>query len=156
MWCIGLALLCFDCPQDMPVMNIWYNFNMAERKNRIPVKTILVILTAILVCFVVQQNWNDILATLERLKETNIWILLLLLPEQLFMYYACGQIFFSYLACKNKKQIAKKDILRISTELNFVNHAIPAGGIGGLAFLTYRLKPFRVSAGQASFLYVFR
>ena len=44
----------------------------------------------------------------------------------------------------------------MATELNFINHAVPAGGIGGLAFLTYRLSPYRVSAGQASFLYIFR
>jgi hypothetical protein len=37
-----------------------------------------------------------------------------------------------------------------------VNHAVPAGGIGGLAYLTYRLKPYDISAGQASFLYIFR
>ena len=40
--------------------------------------------------------------------------------------------------------------------MNFVNHAVPAGGVGGLAYLTYRLKPFNVPAGQASFLYIFR
>lgn len=42
------------------------------------------------------------------------------------------------------------------SRLNFVNHAIPAGGIGGLAFLTYRLSWFGVTAGQTSFLYIFR
>ena len=73
------------------------------------------------------------------------------------MYFACGQIFFSYL--KHRRNVAKfsnKEILSISTELNFVNHAVPAGGIGGLAFLTYRLGEFGVTAGQASFLYIFR
>ena len=73
------------------------------------------------------------------------------------MYFECGQIFFSYL--KNRKtikQFSVKDIFLISTELNFVNHAVPAGGVGGLAYLTYRLKPYNVSAGQASFLYIFR
>ena len=54
------------------------------------------------------------------------------------------------------KKISRREKIRISTELNFVNHAIPIGGLGGLAFLTYRLLPFNVSAGQASFLYVFR
>jgi hypothetical protein len=33
---------------------------------------------------------------------------------------------------------------------------VPAGGLGGLAYLTYRLHPYNVTAGQASFLYVFR
>ena len=131
---------------------------MAKKKRSfISFRTILAILTAILVGYVIYQNWPDIIETVDDLQKTNIFILLLLIPEQLFMYFACGQIFFSYL--RNRKSIEKfsnNDILLISTELNFVNHAIPAGGIGGLAFLTYRLMPFNVSAGQASFLYVFR
>ncbi len=120
-------------------------------------RTVLLILTAVLVGYVIYQNWPDILETLNHLNEANVFVLLLLVPEQLFMYYACGQIFFSYL--KNRKNVVKftnGEILRISTELNFVNHAVPAGGLGGLAFLTYRLGPFGVSAGQASFLYIFR
>lgn len=103
------------------------------------------------------QNWADIVETMEHLRETNVFVLLLLIPEQLFMYYACGQIFFSYLKNQhNIKKIDSKEVLKISTELNFVNHAVPAGGIGGLAFLTYRLKSINVTAGQASFLYLFR
>ncbi len=120
-------------------------------------RTVLSVLTLILVIYVVYQNWPDIVETFHHLREANGFVLILLIPEQLFMYYACGQIFFSYL--RNKRDVKKfegKEILRISTELNFVNHAVPAGGIGGLAFLTYRLMPYGVTAGQASFLYVFR
>ena len=103
------------------------------------------------------QNWADILETLRHIREANGFVLMLLIPEQLFMYYACGQIFFSYLRHKkNVRRFENGEILRISTELNFVNHAIPAGGVGGLAFLTYRLMPYGVTAGQASFLYLFR
>lgn len=130
---------------------------MAIKKVTISFRTILSIATVGLVGYVVYQNWPDIVETWYHLRDANLFILLLLMPEQLFMYYACGQIFFSYL--KNRrdvKKFSKLEILKISTELNFVNHAIPAGGIGGLAFLTYRLSPFGVSAGQASFLYLFR
>ena len=131
---------------------------MAKKKHKlISFRAILSILTAVLVGYVVYQNWPDMVDTFHHLGETNLFVLLLLIPEQLFMYYACGQIFFSYL--KNQKNVQKfspKEILLISTELNFVNHAVPAGGLGGLAYLTYRLHPFNVSAGQASFLYVFR
>lgn len=141
---------------------MWYNRGMAKKKTAkkrafVSFRTVLMILTVILVGWVVYQNWPDMLDTFDHLQETNVFVLLLLVPEQLFMYYACGQIFFSYL--KNRKNVEKftdGEILRISTELNFVNHAVPAGGIGGLAFLTYRLGEYGVSAGQASFLYVFR
>ncbi len=130
---------------------------MAKKKSKFSFRTILSILTIFLVAYVVYQNWPDILDTLNHLQETNVFVLLLLIPEQLFMYYACGQIFFSYLRNrKNVQKFSNGEILRISTELNFVNHAIPAGGVGGLAFLTYRLMPYNVSAGQASFLYLFR
>ena len=128
-----------------------------KKRLKTSFKTFLIILTAILVGYVIYQNWPDILETLNHLQDTNVFVLLLLIPEQLFMYFACGQIFFSYLINrKNMKKFPNRTIMRISTELNFVNHAVPAGGIGGLAFLTYRLMPFGVSAGQASFLYVFR
>lgn len=128
-----------------------------NKKKWFSFRTVLMILTVILVGYVVYQNWPDMVETFHHLGETNVPVLLLLIPEQLFMYYACGQIFFSYLRHrKNVRQFTNKEILTISTELNFVNHAVPAGGIGGLAFLTYRLMPYGVSAGQASFLYLFR
>ena len=135
-----------------------YNCTMAKKKRKlISFRVVLSVATVILVGYVVYQNWPDIVDTFHHLSETNIFVLLLLVPEQLFMYYACGQIFFSYLKNqKNVEQFSGREILRISTELNFVNHAVPAGGLGGLAYLTYRLRPFNVSAGQASFLYVFR
>ena len=130
---------------------------MAKKRKWISFRTVLSILTAVLVGYVVYQNWPDMVDTFYHLSDTNIFVLLLLIPEQLFMYFACGQIFFSYLRTqKNVKKFSNKEILLISTELNFVNHAVPAGGLGGLAYLTYRLRPFGVPAGQASFLYIFR
>lgn len=128
-----------------------------KKKKKFSFRVILSILTLILVGYVIYQNWPDILDTVNHLQDTNVFVLLIMIPEQLFMYYACGQIFFSYLRNRcDVQSFSNKDIMLISTELNFVNHAIPAGGIGGLAYLTYRLLPFGVSAGQASFLYVFR
>ncbi len=130
---------------------------MAKKVKLFSFRTVLSVLTLILVAYVVYKNWPDIVDTFYHLDEANVLVLMLLVPEQLYMYYVCGQIFFSYL--KNRKDVKKfknKEILLISTELNFVNHAVPAGGLGGLAYLTYRLYPFGVSAGQASFLYLFR
>ena len=131
---------------------------MVKKKHKwFSVRMALWVLTVALVSWVVYKNWADIVDTFNHLGEANWLVLILLIPEQLFMYFACGQIFFSYLKHrKNVKKFTAGEIMRISTELNFVNHAVPAGGIGGLAFLTYRLGMYNVSAGQASFLYVFR
>lgn len=126
---------------------------MAKKPFKLSVRWILTVITIGLVAFAIYQNWNDIVEASKHIPEANVFILLLLIPEQLFMYYACGKIFFSYLG---RKAITQKELGRVSLELNFVNHAVPAGGFGGLAFLTWRLKQFGVSAGQASFLYIFR
>lgn len=125
--------------------------------KKISFRTVLSVLTTALVAYLIYANWPDIVEATSHLKETNIFVLLLLIPEQIFMYYACGQIFFSYIkGRKDVPNLSRKDRLQISTELNFVNHAVPAGGVGGLTFLTFRLRPLGVSAGQSSFLYIFR
>ena len=130
---------------------------MRKKKSfKFPWRTLISVATLFLVGYVVYQNWDGFLETFHNLNRANIFVLVLLLPEQLFMYYACGQIFFSYLEKKFRKDFGRKEKLKISTELNFVNRAVPAGGIGGLAYLTYRLHRFDISAGQASFLYIFR
>lgn len=120
-------------------------------------RTVLTILTLILLIYVIYTNFNDIKEAISHIGETNILVLLLLVPEQLFMYFCCGQMFFSYMRAKEGSQkISPWTLMRVSLELNFVNHAVPAGGLGGLGYITWRLKPFGATAGQASFMYVLR
>lgn len=130
---------------------------MARKKSfKFPWRTLISIATVALVGYVVYENRDGFVATFNNLDQANIFVLILLIPEQLFMYFACGQIFFSYLEKKLHKMFGWKEKLKISTELNFVNRAVPAGSLGGLAYLTYRLRQFDITAGQASFLYIFR
>ena len=159
-------------------------------------KKILSIVTLLLVGVVVYGARNEIVSAFQCIFggqcmdgshfSINFWIVLLLIPEQLFMYYSAGKIFFSYMAGKAKSQknitrisagkstkSEKNDIdadadvkafeklttwqlARISFELNFVNHAIPSGGVSGLGYITWRLKNFGATAGQVSFMYILR
>ena len=128
-----------------------------HKKFHISGRTILSIVTVILVGIVVWQNRESISGAIEHIGEANIWVVLLLIPEQLFMYYCCGQIFFSFMAGKkNAKKVSPFTLMRVSLELNFVNHAVPAGGFGGLAYISWRLKEFGATPGQSSFMYALR
>ena len=104
--------------------------------------------------------WNardEVVKALDYLAHTNIVVILLLIPEQLFMYYCCGQMFFSYLeGKKDAKKVSNWSLMRISLELNFMNHAVPSGGVSGLGYVAWRLKPYGASPAQASFMYVLR
>lgn len=136
-----------------------YNTFMTQAKKhfKLSFRTILSLVTFILIIYVVYANFGDIKEAISHLSETNILVLLLLIPEQLFMYYCCGQMFFSYMSAKHDAQrISAWTLMRVSLELNFVNHAVPAGGLGGLGYITWRLKPFGATAGQASFMYALR
>lgn len=128
-----------------------------QTKRKISLRSIISLLTFVLVAFIVYKNLGDIKEAIQHLSETNLLILLLLIPEQLLMYYCCGQMFFSYMASFEKiKKVSAWELMRISLELNFVNHAVPAGGLGGLGYITWRFKPLGVTAGQASFMYALR
>ncbi len=128
-----------------------------KSKPKFSFRTILSILTFVLIIYVVYTNFSDIKEAISHISETNILVLLLLIPEQLFMYFCCGQMFFSYMRAKeDSKHVSAWTLMRVSLELNFVNHAVPAGGLGGLGYITWRLKPFGATAGQSSFMYVLR
>lgn len=121
-------------------------------------RRILSIVTLILVIVVLFSARAQIVDAINYLKNTNLFLVLLLIPEQLFMYYCAGQMFFSYLHGTNTStaKVSQWNLARISFELNFVNHAIPSGGVSGLGYITWRLKPFGATAGQTSFMYILR
>lgn len=120
-------------------------------------RKILSVVTLVLVALVVWQAREQILEAINYLANTNLWFILALIPEQLFMYYCAGQMFFSYMAAKeNADKISAFNLMRVSFELNFVNHAIPSGGVSGLGYIAWRLKGFGATAGQVSFMYLLR
>lgn len=120
-------------------------------------RKIISVITFVLIAIVLWKAHDQIFEAFDYLKSTNIFLILLLIPEQLFMYFCAGQMFFSYMSAKKSAQkISLWTLMRISFELNFVNHAIPSGGVSGLGYISWRLKPFGASAGQVSFMYALR
>ena len=145
--------------------------------NIIMFRKIVSVVTFVLLIFVFWAAHDQIFQAVDYLSHTNLLIVLLLIPEQLIMYYCCGQIFFSYMRAKNEmreknakkitkikasdkkkapKQLSKFDLFRISLELNFMNHAVPSGGASGLGYIAWRLLPYGASVGETSFMYLLR
>lgn len=130
-------------------------------------KKILSVITLVLVGFIAYgafssettvngQTMTMIQATWEAFKSMNVWVLIILIPEQILMYYAAGQIYFAFLRQRKNFNVSGPRLTRISLEINFVNHAIPSGGMSGLAYLVWRLKEMHITAGQVSFIHVLR
>ncbi|OYW84511.1 hypothetical protein B7Z17_03975 [Candidatus Saccharibacteria bacterium 32-49-10] len=100
---------------------------------------------------------HELVAAWETLGRVNLWILALLIPGQVLVYYAAGEMMFSYLRSKGSiAEVPRLDQARMALELNFVNHVLPSGGVSGLSYMNWRLGGYGVSPARATMAQVVR
>lgn len=117
----------------------------------------LSVVTAVLIVVVLYVSRHELVRAWELLGQVNLWILLLLIPVQMIVYYAGGEMIFSYLQGKGQIQkVSRLELVRIALEGNFVNHVLPSGGVSGVSYLTWRLTHLGVSPGKATMAQVVR
>lgn len=117
----------------------------------------LSVITLLLIAVIIYFSRHELLRAWELLGQVNIWILLLLIPGQLLVYYAGGEILFSYLRAKKSiEEVSGPELTRMSLEMNFVNHILPSGGVSGISYMTWRLGGHGVSPGRAAMAQVVR
>jgi len=117
----------------------------------------LTIITLVLLAVVVIFAWPEMVRAWKLLDQVNLWILALLIPVQLFSYYATGGMIFSYLRSKGDvKDMTRWGMARISLELNFVNHILPSGGAAGFSYLGWVLGRHGVKAGRSTMSQIIR
>jgi uncharacterized protein (TIRG00374 family) len=109
------------------------------------------VLTIILLGLIVFFAWDEITRAWELLGRVNLWILALLIPLQFMTYFAAGEMMFSYLRQKKLiKHITPLEQARMALEMNFVNHALPSGGVSGISYMSWRLSKLQVPASKAT------
>ena len=117
-------------------------------------------LSAITILFIVVIVFlarHELVAAWKLLEQVNIWILLLLIPGQLLVYYAGAETMFAYLRSKKLiKAMSSLTHARMALEMNFVNHILPSGGVSGMSYMSWRLGQYGVSAGKATMAQVVR
>lgn len=120
-------------------------------------RTILSWLTFLLLIVIIFLARHELAQAWELLGRVNIWILLIIIPIQIFAYYAAGEIIFSYLKAKKFIQNVKPtELMRMALEMNFVNHVLPSGGVSGISYMSWRLQQHKVSPGKATAAQVVR
>lgn len=111
----------------------------------------LSVVTFILIAVVLYFSRHELQHAWELLSQVNIWVLLLLLPAQILVYYAGGEMIFSYLRGKGKmREVPRRQLAEIALEGNFVNHILPSGGVSGVSYLTWRLGHLGIPPGRAT------
>lgn len=93
--------------------------------------------------------WHDIELAFHNMANLNIWVLLLIVPAQLFAFYSLGKVFYHFFKATGV-QLNMRELWSPMIELNFVNHIFPSGGASGFSYLTLRLKPYGVSTAKST------
>lgn len=115
------------------------------------------VISALLIIALLYLTRNELVRAWELLSQVNPWILLLMVPIVLLNYFSVGEMIFSYLRQKGlMKRISPLEQIRMTLEMNFVNHAMPTGGVSGITYMTLRLRGHGVPAGKATMAQVVR
>lgn len=123
---------------------------MSVRKG-LSFRSLLSVVTIILIAVVLYGARHSLVRAWELIAEVDLWILLLVVPTVLISYFATGGMIFSYL--RQKKLINHLSVLkmmRISLELNFVNHVLPSGGASGVAYFNWRLGKLGINGARST------
>ena len=117
----------------------------------------LTIITLILLSLVVFAAWSEIEQAWLLLDQIDLWVLALIIPVQLFSYFATGGMIFSYLRAKGDlHSVSRLRMTRIALELNFVNHVLPSGGAAGFSYLGWVLSKYGIRAGRSTMAQLIR
>lgn len=120
-------------------------------------RNIMSVVTVVVLAVVVYLSRDELAKAWELLWQADLWLLALLVPFQIMVYYAGGEMIFAYL--RRKKligHISWFEQTRIALELNLVNHVFPSGGVSGISYTTWRLHKLGVSSAKSTFAQVIR
>lgn len=119
--------------------------------KRLSFRSWMSIVTLLLLVIIVFFSRHELERAWELLGRVDVKVLLLVIPVVAIGYLAAGEMIFSYL--RQKRLIDHVSIwtqMRISLELNFVNHVLPSGGVSGISYMNWRLGKYGVRSGKAT------
>ena len=119
--------------------------------KRLSFRAWMSIATLLLIAVMLYFSRHELIRAWEMLSQVDLWVLLLVVPVVAIGYLAAGEMIFSYLRQKHLiDHIGVLTQMRISMELNFVNHVLPSGGVSGISYMNWRLGKFGVRTGRAT------
>ncbi len=119
---------------------------MLSKKVRIIINIVTIVALGILLYF----SWPQIKDGLHQIGGAKWSLIALMIPLQIFNFYAVGMIYYDYFAATGQKMDSKFQMFKIALELNFVNNVFPSGGVAGFSYLGIRLKHLGVPVARTT------
>lgn len=117
------------------------------------VVNVMTLLALVVLVFAIRRELGD---TFERLGQLHASALLLLVPIEALNYHSQARLYQRLFAIVGNK-VSYKKLIKVSLELNFVNHVFPTGGVTGLSYFTLRMRRGReLSGAKATLVHVMK
>lgn len=121
------------------------NSSFLRRNWKLLVNILTLVALGVLVYFI----RHELADTLANLRRVNVWVLLLLIPIEVVNYHSQVRLYHSLFQSVGHK-LSYSGLLKVSLELNFVNHVFPSGGVSGISYFGLRMKSFGVSGAKST------
>lgn len=118
-------------------------------------KLLLNIATLIALTALIVASHQQLLETIKNFSRVNLWILLLVIPIEYLNYHAQARLYKQLFAVVGNT-LSMKTLLRVSLELNFVNHVFPSGGVTGISYFGLRLRGEGVGAAKSTLVHAMK
>ncbi len=112
-------------------------------------KLLVNILTIVALAILVYAIRDQLVDTIQNLRKVNGWVLLLIIPLEAIGYHAQAKLYQQMFNSVGTK-LSYKSMMKVSLELNFVNHVFPSGGVSGISYFGLRMKALGAKASQAT------
>lgn len=109
---------------------------------------IITLVALLIVIYVIREQLVD---TFKNLRHVNVWFLLLIIPLEALGYHSQVRMYQSLFKTAGSK-VAYKPMMKVSLELNFVNHVFPSGGVSGISYFGLRMKALGARGAQATLI----
>jgi uncharacterized protein (TIRG00374 family) len=107
---------------------------------------IVTMLALLLLAFAIR---HQLVETIENIQHVNWWFLLLIVPIEFLNYHAQAKLYQGLFAITGNL-FSYKNLMKLSLELNFVNHVFPSGGAAGISYFSLRLRNEGVSVAKST------
>jgi uncharacterized protein (TIRG00374 family) len=113
------------------------------------IKLALNIATLAILGLVVYAGREDLKGVIDELRNANLAWLLLFIPLQAVNYHSYARMYQEIFVLL-KDKIGYWDMLKVTTELNFVNYVFPSAGLSGFGYFSLRMRSFGVRGSRST------
>ncbi|MGD0284049.1 MAG: lysylphosphatidylglycerol synthase transmembrane domain-containing protein [Candidatus Saccharimonadales bacterium] len=112
-------------------------------------KILLNVVTVGALLIIVFSIRHELVTTFENLARVHAWILLLMIPIEMFNYHSQTKLYEGLFKLVGNK-VEYNLLYKTALELNFINSVFPSAGISGVSYFGMRLRSDKISGTKAA------